>query len=110
MRHGTLIAPVATVVQVDVDADALGSQRRLSFGVVGDVRQIAEAVAGIVPEQPGYRSSEVQVELVRGVRWRDSAFETVIEPGRIDPRELTIVLDRLLPEERIVAVDSGNFM
>jgi thiamine pyrophosphate-dependent acetolactate synthase large subunit-like protein len=30
--------------------------------------------------------------------------------GRIDPRTLSIKLDDLLPAERIVAVDSGNFM
>ena len=30
--------------------------------------------------------------------------------GRIDPRTFTLELDRLLPAERVVAVDSGNFM
>jgi acetolactate synthase I/II/III large subunit len=30
--------------------------------------------------------------------------------GRIDPRTLTIALDDLLPAERVVGVDSGNFM
>ena len=29
---------------------------------------------------------------------------------RIDPRTLTIALDDLLPAERVVSVDSGNFM
>lgn len=32
------------------------------------------------------------------------------EGARIDPRTLTIGLDDLLPVERVVAVDSGNFM
>ena len=32
------------------------------------------------------------------------------DASRIDPRTLTIALDDLLPSERIVAVDSGNFM
>ena len=31
-------------------------------------------------------------------------------PDRIDPRTLTIALDDLLPHERTVVVDSGNFM
>ena len=30
--------------------------------------------------------------------------------GRIDPRTLSIALDALLPAERTVSVDSGNFM
>jgi acetolactate synthase-1/2/3 large subunit len=37
-------------------------------------------------------------------------FEPASEPGRIDPRTLSIALDDLLPAARTVAVDSGNFM
>src|SRR5699024_7154312 len=36
--------------------------------------------------------------------------EPVAEPGRIDPRTFTIALDDLLPADRTVATDSGNFM
>ena len=32
------------------------------------------------------------------------------EQGRIDPRTLSIALDDMLPAQRTVAVDSGNFM
>jgi thiamine pyrophosphate-dependent acetolactate synthase large subunit-like protein len=110
MRHGRLVAPGATVVQVDLDPDALGAHRELTFGVAGDVRAVAEAVTGVVAEQSGYRSGELRADLAAGVRWQDTPYETVPEPGRIDPRELTTLLDRLLPAERVVAVDSGNFM
>jgi thiamine pyrophosphate-dependent acetolactate synthase large subunit-like protein len=114
MRHGRLIAPDAVVVQVDVDADALGAHRRLTFGVLGDVREVAEAVseafAGEGSEGTGYRSGPLRARLAAGVRWRDVPFEPTTEPGRIDPRTLSIALDDLLPAERIVAVDSGNFM
>jgi thiamine pyrophosphate-dependent acetolactate synthase large subunit-like protein len=114
MRHGRLIAPDAVVVQVDVDAEALGAHRRLAFGVLGDVREVAEAVsearAGEGSERLGYRSAPLRARLAAQVRWRDVPFEPAIEPGRIDPRELTIALDDLLPTERIVSVDSGNFM
>jgi thiamine pyrophosphate-dependent acetolactate synthase large subunit-like protein len=114
MRHGRLIAPDATVVQVDVDPEALGAHRPLTFGVVGDVRQVAEAVseglAGEGRERSGYRSGPLRARLAAQVRWRDVPFEPTTEPGRIDPRALTVVLDDLLPAERIVSVDSGNFM
>jgi thiamine pyrophosphate-dependent acetolactate synthase large subunit-like protein len=43
-------------------------------------------------------------------RWRDEPFVEHVEPGRVDPRTLTVALDDLLPAERVVAVDSGNFM
>jgi thiamine pyrophosphate-dependent acetolactate synthase large subunit-like protein len=114
MRHGRLIAPDAVVVQVDVDAEALGAHRQLTFGVLGDVREVAEAVtealAGEGSERTGCRSEPLRARLAAHVRWRDVPFEPTTEPGRIDPRALTIALDDLLPTERIVAVDSGNFM
>ena len=111
MRHGRLIADDAVVVQVDVDPDALGSQRALAFGVVGDVRQVAEAVAAALPgEASGYRTDEVRRAVAVRGRWRDEPFDEAIEAGRIDPRTLTTALDDLLPAERIVSVDSGNFM
>jgi thiamine pyrophosphate-dependent acetolactate synthase large subunit-like protein len=111
MRHGRLIADDAVVVQVDTDPDALGSQRALALGVVGDVRQVAEAVAAALPGRTGgYRSDEVRQAIAGRGRWRDVPFDEGAEAGRIDPRTLTTALDDLLPAERVVSVDSGNFM
>ena len=44
------------------------------------------------------------------VRWRDVPYADESDGRRIDPRTLSIALDDLLPAERIVAIDSGNFM
>jgi thiamine pyrophosphate-dependent acetolactate synthase large subunit-like protein len=112
MRHGRLIAEDAVVVQVDVEADSLGAQRTLAFGVVGDVRTTAEAVAAGLGDAraTGYRTPEVATAIRERVRWRDVPFQDLGGVGRIDPRALTIALDDLLPRERVVAVDSGNFM
>ena len=44
------------------------------------------------------------------MRWRDVAYTDESDGERIDPRTLSIALDDLLPAERTVAVDSGNFM
>jgi thiamine pyrophosphate-dependent acetolactate synthase large subunit-like protein len=43
-------------------------------------------------------------------RWRDEPYDEPAAEGLIDPRTLTIALDDALPAERLVAVDSGNFM
>ncbi|WP_346618647.1 thiamine pyrophosphate-binding protein [Blastococcus montanus] len=112
MRHGRLIADDAVVVQVDLDADAVGAQREVAFGVVGDVRAVAEAaVAGLGDDgATGYRTPEVREALSRRGRWRDEPFADAGDGERIDPRTLTIALDDLLPADRVVAVDSGNFM
>jgi thiamine pyrophosphate-dependent acetolactate synthase large subunit-like protein len=111
MRHGRLIADDAVVVQVDLDADALGAHRALTFGVVGDVRATASEVAAALDgAATGYRTPEVATAIRERVRWRDVPFADAGGGGRIDPRTLTIGLDDLLPAERVVAVDSGNFM
>jgi thiamine pyrophosphate-dependent acetolactate synthase large subunit-like protein len=111
MRHGRLIAPEATVVQVDDTPDALGAHRDISLGVVGDVAHTARALAGRVRrEGEGYRTDDVGARIASSVRWRDVAFHDESTDERIDPRTLSIALDDLLPTERVVSVDSGNFM
>ena len=43
-------------------------------------------------------------------RWRSVAYDDESRDGRIDPRTFSLELDAVLPAERVVAVDSGNFM
>jgi len=126
-RHGKLISPQVTLVQVDDDATAIGAHRPVHLGVPGDVAQTAQAVAdalaeerrhgdrggatGLVGEKmTGYRSPELRERIAGRVRWRDVAYKDESDGERIDPRTLSIALDDLLPAERTVAVDSGNFM
>jgi thiamine pyrophosphate-dependent acetolactate synthase large subunit-like protein len=111
MRHGRLIADDAVVVQVDLEREALGAQRDITFGVVGDVGAVAGTVrTALAGESTGYRTPEVRRAIAERGRWRDEPFDATGEAGLIDPRTLTIALDDLLPGERVVAVDSGNFM
>ena len=140
MRHGTLIGPAARVAQVDLDPDAIGAHLSVDMGVIGDVDQTARAVAtelagtaaagaaagaaapaapaapaagAAAPaddDGPGYRSAALRARIERERRWRDVPFADDSDGSRIDPRTLTIALDDLLPAERVVAIDSGNFM
>ncbi|GAB4100469.1 thiamine pyrophosphate-binding protein [Sinomonas halotolerans] len=125
MRQGHLIGEGAAVVQVDLDHAALGAHRPVTLGVVGDSGATAAAVlealgaglgaTGTGAARTGYRTEEVRERIAASSRWQDVLTEDLSGPGadgleRIDPRELTRRLDALLPAERIVAVDSGNFM
>jgi acetolactate synthase I/II/III large subunit len=114
-RHGRLLAPDATVVQIDVDRDALGRHRPVALGVVADTALTARAVEVAVADRggrvgAGYRTAEVRDRLTARRRWRDVPYDDWGGDGRIDPRTLTIGLDDVLPGERTVATDSGNFM
>ncbi|MCS5721742.1 thiamine pyrophosphate-binding protein [Herbiconiux sp. CPCC 203407] len=110
MRHGNLIGPDATVVQVDVEGRALGANRPIDLGVVGDSALTAVDVLAALEASPregaGYRSAPLE----GSVRWNDEETPDVSTATAIDPRELSKELDRLLPAERIVSIDSGNFM
>ncbi|MGI5201751.1 thiamine pyrophosphate-binding protein [Spirillospora sp. CA-108201] len=118
-RHGALIGRNAAVVQVDVEAHALGAHRPVDLGLIGDAAETARAVTAELRARghraTGYRTPEVAERLAREGRWQDVPYDE--HPGedggdgpRIDPRTLTIALDGMLPRERTVAVDSGNFM
>jgi acetolactate synthase I/II/III large subunit len=119
MRHGALVAPETVVAQVDIESDALGGHRPVDFGVTGDVGAVAREVAAmlgagaVAPRSggaAGYRSDGLRERIQREVRWRDVPYDDESDGSLIDPRTLSIALDDLLPAERTVAVDSGNFM
>jgi acetolactate synthase-1/2/3 large subunit len=111
MRHGTLIGAGTSVVQVDDDAAALGAHRAIDLGVVGDVALTARRALELsgVPRQ-GRRTPAIRADIAAERRWRDVAFTDLSKADRIDPRTLSIALDDILPIERVVSVDSGNFM
>jgi thiamine pyrophosphate-dependent acetolactate synthase large subunit-like protein len=112
MRHGRLIAPGATVVQVDDTPEALGAHRELTFGVLGDVGRTATALVARLgaDSHTGYRTGDVRRRLDAGIAWSTEPYDDLTGNGRIDPRTLSRDLDVLLPPDRVVAVDSGNFM
>lgn len=111
MRHGRLIADDATVIQVELDPDAVGAQREVAFGVLGDARLVAEAALAQLPEsRQGYRGPKLRDDIAANVAWRDVPYVDAGTGERIDPRTLCLALDELLPTERVVGVDSGNFM
>ncbi|MEV7605730.1 thiamine pyrophosphate-binding protein [Paenarthrobacter sp. NPDC089322] len=114
MRHGELIGPATTVVQVDVDPLAPGKHRPVDFGVLGDAGLTAAAAARELRSRGfsrvGYRTEEIAQAIKSEGRWQDVPYEDRGDGERIDPRTFTIALDGMLDKERVVAVDSGNFL
>ncbi|MCD7440910.1 thiamine pyrophosphate-binding protein [Streptomyces lincolnensis] len=111
MRHGRLIAPDATVAQIDDDPSALGAHRDVHLEVTGDVELTARRALETAGERRrGRRTPDIAEAVAARVRWRDIPYDDTSTRDRIDPRTLTIALDDILPAERVVGVDSGNFM
>ncbi len=117
MRHGRLIGEGARVVQVDLESPALGAHRPIDLGVLGDSAATAAAVLARLTEvqhEPaqGYRTAEVAARIAAAARWVDVPLDPPDFGGSdtIDPRVLTRELNEILPPDRVVSVDSGNFM
>ncbi|MEH1166960.1 thiamine pyrophosphate-binding protein [Micromonospora sp. CPCC 205539] len=122
-RHGELIPPTAVVVQVDHDPAAFGVNRPVDVTVAGEVSAVAEAALGrlgstgpVHAGPRGWRTPELAQRIREHGRWRTVPYSDEGGPARagtpatIDPRTLSAALDDLLPPERTVVVDSGNFM
>ena len=115
MRHGHLISDGTAVVQVDVEDSALGANRPVDLGVVGDAAlTAADVLAELRTLQPDpaerYRTAENAAAIAERSRWNDVETPDLSGGGRIDPRVLSRELDAILPADRIVSIDSGNFM
>jgi len=115
MRHGHLISEGTAVVQVDVEDAALGANRPVDLGVVGDAAlTAADVLAELRTLQPEpaarYRTAPNAAAIAARSRWNDVETPDLSGGGRIDPRVLSRELDSILPADRIVSIDSGNFM
>lgn len=115
MRHGALISEDTRVVQVDVEDSALGANRPIHLGVLGDCAATAREALAVLREQGSaadekYRTKQNAALIAQHSRWQDVPVEDISRGDRIDPRVLSIALDGILPTERILSVDSGNFM
>jgi thiamine pyrophosphate-dependent acetolactate synthase large subunit-like protein len=111
-KHGALIAPNARVVQLDIDAQAIGRNRPADVAVLGDARASVRALSAELERRShanaGFRTPEL-AERIAARRWSDEPYEDAGTDEWIDPRTLTIELNKLLPANRIISVDSGHF-
>ncbi|MGB6056622.1 MAG: thiamine pyrophosphate-binding protein [Microthrixaceae bacterium] len=107
----TLLRSSARVVRCDLDPDVSTANVAEDCRLIGDA---ATAVSELLSRlekngvsSTGYRTDEVEDQL-RSFRPQDEVM-LVHEPGLIDPRELVMLLDDLVPKYRNLATDSGRF-
>ena len=112
-RHGALINPGATVVQVDIEAKAIGRNRPAQLGVIGDAKAAAGELIGALKQRghacAGFRTPEIAQQIATR-RWREEPYEDASTDEWIDPRTLTKAVNDHLPPARSIAVDSGHFL
>ncbi len=107
-KRGKLIAPNATVVQVDVEGAKLGYQMPVQIAVQGDAKVTARALLPGVKGRTGRRSDAMR-ERIRAGDNHHYPHGDESTAQFIDPRALSKAVDAILPDDRVVASDSGHF-
>ncbi|MBV9119582.1 MAG: thiamine pyrophosphate-binding protein, partial [Chloroflexi bacterium] len=111
-RAGELLEQHPALVHCELDGEAIGRITPVSLDLPGDATATAEALlaalkgAGIEPS--GWRSAELAGSIAsyrRADHYQDESGE-----GWVDPRAVCIELDRMLPKERSLVLDSGFFL
>jgi thiamine pyrophosphate-dependent acetolactate synthase large subunit-like protein len=112
-KHGAMISDGARVLQIDVEPRAIGRNRPADLALIGDARTTVRALREELQRNghtaPGFRAPEL-AQQIASRRWADEPYEDAGTEEWIDPRTLSIAVERLLPKDRGVAVDSGHFL
>jgi thiamine pyrophosphate-dependent acetolactate synthase large subunit-like protein len=111
-KRGKLIAPGAVVAQVDIEAPKLGYQMPIQHAVHGDARATAEALLAELDRlkfSKSGRRSDAMRERIRAGDNHHFPYPDESNAQFIDPRTLSKAVDGLLPDDRVVASDSGHF-
>jgi acetolactate synthase I/II/III large subunit len=113
-KRGKLIAPGATVAQIDVESGNLGYQMPVQHAIHGDAKVTAEVLLneltrrGVSQPRAGRRSDLVRNRIRAGDN-HHSPHADESTARFIDPRTLSKAVDAILPADRVVASDSGHF-
>lgn len=100
------------VIQCDLEFSAVGRSFPVDAAVIGDARVTARLMLDQL-QAAGLESSKFrETRLGDGVldRRPENDYEDESGPDTLDARTALIVLDRLLPEDRIIASDAGRFI
>jgi len=104
--------PKVPLIHVDTARSNIGRWHPADVAVVGDARLAAEALLEALPagsnaERP-FRSDETLEFLAEFDIARD--FQPANTARTIDPRSLGVALEKLLPPNRNIVCDAGNFL
>jgi thiamine pyrophosphate-dependent acetolactate synthase large subunit-like protein len=112
-KHGAMIDSGARVIQVDLEPQAIGRNRPADLALIADARAAAVRLREELDRRghsaPGFRTGAL-AEQIASRRWADDPYDDAGTENWIDPRTLSIALNRVLPGDRAVAVDSGHFL
>lgn len=104
--------PDAPLIQIDRDRSHIGRWMTADIAVVGDAKLASEQLLAAVADKPAadkHFHGQDAVALLDGFDIaRD--FEPANTARTVDPRSLAVALNAMLPAERNMVYDAGNFL
>ena len=116
----------AQIIQVDINPDRIGLTKKVSVGIVGDAKKVAQALLGALSDTAGddgraARKAKIAETKSRwaqqlssmdhedddpGTTWNERA--RAARPDRMSPRMAWRAIQSALPREAIISSDIGN--
>jgi thiamine pyrophosphate-dependent acetolactate synthase large subunit-like protein len=111
MSSGIALPPVP-LIHVDSVRTNIGRWWRADLGIVGDAKLVAEQLTAALPDRAAadkpYHTEETRKLLAAFEHTQD--FQPAHTARTLDQRILALELSKMLPENRHVVFDGGNFM
>ena len=116
----------AALIQVDINADRIGLTKKVSVGIQGDARMVAEQILAQLSDTAGEAGRDERLGEVAqaksawaqeltsmdheeddpGITWNKRSRER--DPNRMSPRQAWRAIQTALPKEAIISSDIGN--
>jgi sulfoacetaldehyde acetyltransferase len=116
----------AKIIQVDINADRIGLTKKVTVGIEGDARQVAEQILNQLSARAGDSGRQKREELIGqtksdwqttlaqmdhedddpGTTWNERARDR--DSGRMSPRRAWRAIMEALPTDAIISSDIGN--
>ncbi|WP_018255469.1 thiamine pyrophosphate-binding protein [Salinispora mooreana] len=110
LHHGKLLHPDAVLVQIGIAGERAND--RVTLTVTGDASAAADALLTAVNARglpPSSWRDEVTDDIATA-GWEHESYDDAGTDDRIDPRTLTAALAEILPQDRTVVLDGGQFI
>jgi len=116
----------AKIIQVDINSDRIGLTKKVTVGIQGDAKQVAQKLAELLSDDAGDEGRDNRSALISetksrwlqqlssmdhedddpGTTWNERARTR--EPERMSPRMAWRAIQSALPKDAIISSDIGN--
>lgn len=109
---GLALPKDAPLIQIDADRSHIGRWFHADVALVGDARLAVQQLLAALPERPADDKLFHDAATRQHLAGHDlaSEFQPAHTPRTMDPRSLALALSRLLPADRNIVYDAGNFI